>query len=222
MNFSPAILPLIISSPITIHVTHDLFTATLTRTADMSLKTRISQQYDTGNGAHLHTTRFLFYTRSPLSSHFRRNLTISIISSWSTPICRSLRSKSAVACTSLSDGTAFDDANPCNDISLSFSLFSFSSGSLAQHTARNHNRLCTLSSNRRYLQAGILKKQLCTGYKTNAIQFSVVAVFAENNWKKRQQTTPRSHEYSQSRIWCSKEIPSPSSLLHRNMFECSI
>lgn len=58
----PAILPLIISSPIIIRETQGPFTATPCRTDDMSLASRVSTWWDTNSSTYLHSTGLLVFT----------------------------------------------------------------------------------------------------------------------------------------------------------------
>lgn len=102
----------IIFSLVTTCLTKGLFTATSPRTADRSLTSGISRQYDTSSDTRFHSTSSLRFPRNPLSSHFFWGLTTSLTASWSTLIRRSFLSKSAVTYIPLSNGTIIKYVNP--------------------------------------------------------------------------------------------------------------
>lgn len=64
-DLSTAISPLIISSPVTIHVTKDLSNTETCRTADILPGTGVPQQHDTNSGTQFHSTgSVVFMTNS--------------------------------------------------------------------------------------------------------------------------------------------------------------
>lgn len=135
-NLSPTILPLMISYPVTTHLTNGLFTATPWRTANMSLASEISQQYDSGSGTHYCSTIFLAISRNLVSLHFCWGSTPTFVASQSTFI-RDFPFKSVVTRAPLFSHLVTDNVDSYINM-LSFSgLFSSSIGSRVQYIGRS-------------------------------------------------------------------------------------
>lgn len=109
-----------ISSPFIIRQTRRLFLATPCQTADISLTSEISQQFNTSSCTNFYLNSSLVFMKNIVSSHFYTGPSATFIASCSTLIRRYLISGPTLARTRLSNSTFIYDGNPYTDISSHF------------------------------------------------------------------------------------------------------
>lgn len=134
---------------------------------------------------YFHLTSALVSTTNRFSSNFYGGPTSTFIALLNTLIFHSLPTKSVVTHTMLSNNTFIDDGNLCTNIYSDFFFLSSSSSVWVQYTGRNLISVYELPVNHCGLLEEKFRQPACTAYATNAVLFSILAVFLEIKWGKR-------------------------------------